>query len=110
MTSFAASDYARYGIRVNAILPGTTSTPMLHNVFNEDQIRDMVADQQAITRLLEPEDQANAIIFLASEEASMITGTLMPVDGGRAAVGLRGPPTRGCRSEGLCPARGERGF
>src|SRR3546814_10267284 len=50
MTSFAASDYARYGIRVNAILPGTTSTPMLHNVLNEDQIRDMVADQQAITR------------------------------------------------------------
>src|SRR3546814_5035450 len=32
MTSFAASDYARYGIRVNAILPGTTSTPMLHKI------------------------------------------------------------------------------
>src|SRR3546814_7003920 len=35
MTSFAASDYARYGIRVNAILPGTTSTPMLHNFFKD---------------------------------------------------------------------------
>src|SRR3546814_9735590 len=86
MTSFAASDYARYGIRVNAILPGTTSTPLLHNVFNEEQIRDMVADQQAITRLLEPEDQANAILFLASEEASMTTGHLKI---GRAHVGTQ---------------------
>jgi NAD(P)-dependent dehydrogenase (short-subunit alcohol dehydrogenase family) len=92
MTRSAASDYARHGIRINAILPGTTSTPMLHAIFDEAQVRQMLAGQQAIQTLLEPEDQADAILFLASEEARLITGVLMPVDGGRSAFGLQGPP------------------
>lgn len=91
ITCFAASDYARRGIRVNAVVPGTTSTPMLHAHFDEDQIAHMVAGQQGLLRLIEPEDQADAILFLASEEARMITGVLLPVDGGRSGFGLLGP-------------------
>lgn len=91
LTSFAAADYAKHGIRVNAILPGTTSTPMLTENFSQDQIAGMLASQQAIQQLIQPEDQAAAILFLAAPEARMITGHLMPVDGGRAAFGLQGP-------------------
>src|SRR3546814_17581629 len=48
MTSFAASDYARYGIRVNEILPGTMFTPTLPKLSNEDPHRDIVAVQHAL--------------------------------------------------------------
>ena len=92
LTRFAAADYARYNIRVNAILPGTTATPLLRSLFSEEQIVEMCAGQQAIPRAVEPDEQANAILWLASDEAAMITGVLLPVDGGRSAFGLQGPP------------------
>lgn len=92
VTQFAATDYATHGIRVNAILPGTTATPMLHAAFTDAQIAEMLATQQAIPRLLQAEDHAEAILFLASEEARLITGVLLPVDGGRSAFGMQGPP------------------
>ncbi|KJS09782.1 MAG: hypothetical protein VR73_01080 [Gammaproteobacteria bacterium BRH_c0] len=92
LTRFAAADYARYNIRVNAILPGITATPMLRNNFSEDEIIEMCAGQQAIVRPVEPYEQANTILWLASEEAAMITGVLLPVDGGRSAFGMQGPP------------------
>lgn len=91
VTQFAATDYARHGIRVNAILPGTTATPMLHAAFTDAQIAEMLATQQAIPRLLQAEDHAEAILFLASEQARLITGVLLPVDGGRSAFGMQGP-------------------
>ena len=92
LTQFAATDYARHNIRVNAILPGITATPMLRNLFSEAEIVEMCAGQQAIARAVEPHEQANAILWLASDEAAMITGVLLPVDGGRGAFGLQGPP------------------
>lgn len=92
LTQFAASDYARHNIRVNAILPGVTATPMLRNLFSEAEIVEMCAGQQAIPRAVEPHEQANTILWLASDEAAMITGVLLPVDGGRSAYGLQGPP------------------
>ncbi len=92
LTRFAAADYARYGIRVNAIMPGTTATPLLRDLFSEEQITEICTGQQAIPRPIEPEEQAAAILWLASDEAAMITGALLPVDGGRGAFGLQGPP------------------
>lgn len=92
LTSFAAADYAKYNIRVNAIVPGVTATPLLRGLFNEAQITEMCRGQQAIARPVEPFEQANAIAWLASDEAAMITGVLLPVDGGRSAFGLQGPP------------------
>jgi NAD(P)-dependent dehydrogenase (short-subunit alcohol dehydrogenase family) len=92
LTQWAAADYAKYDIRVNAILPGTTATPLLRRLFTPEQVKEMCANQHAIARAVEPEEQANAIVWLASDEAAMITGVLLPVDGGRSAFGLQGPP------------------
>ncbi len=100
ITLFAASDYAKHGIRVNAVLPGSTETPMLHIHFNAQMIADLIAGQQAILGLIKPEDQADAILFLASDEARMITGHLLPVDGGRAGFGLQGPSSSKLLAQG----------
>jgi NAD(P)-dependent dehydrogenase (short-subunit alcohol dehydrogenase family) len=92
LTQWGAADYAKYDIRVNAILPGTTAKPLLRRLFTPEQVKEMCAGQHAITGAVEPEEQANAILRLASDEAAMITGVLLPVDGGRSAFGLQGPP------------------
>jgi NAD(P)-dependent dehydrogenase (short-subunit alcohol dehydrogenase family) len=91
LTKVAATDLAQYGIRVNAICPGFINT----NIFTESLevpeeskdaakaiIADMSAHAQPVARGGQPEDIANAVAYLASEEASFMTGTHMLVDGG----------------------------
>ena len=91
LTKMAATDLARYGIRVNAICPGFINT----NIFtasldvpdaSKDQakaiIADMSAHAQPVARGGQPEDIANAVAYLASEESAFMTGTHMLVDGG----------------------------
>lgn len=91
LTRHGAVEYGHCGIRVNAIMPNTTATPLLRSMFDEGQIDAMVAAQQAIPRAIEASEQAAAILWLASDDAAMITGHILPVDGGRNAYGSLGP-------------------
>jgi len=85
----AALDLAREGIRVNAVCPSVTDTPLLRNrlasLANRDQIMAERAERHPLGRLLEPEDSARAIAWLVSREAAGITGALIPVDAGVGA-------------------------
>lgn len=87
MTRSAAAELASWGIRVNAVCPGTTKTPMFLAEFDgvadpEAELADNAASV-AMQRIAEPSEIADVIAFLLSERASYVTGTHMIVDGGR---------------------------
>ncbi|WP_441960626.1 SDR family NAD(P)-dependent oxidoreductase [Mycolicibacterium houstonense] len=85
LTKVAAVDYAGDGIRVNAVAPSITRTAMFDGVAGG---ADTVTQQEAVTplgRLATPQEIADAAIWLCSDEASYITGTVLSVDGGRRA-------------------------
>ena len=84
LTRSMAIDYARSGIRVNAICPGPTDTPMLRKALTMDQL-DAFAKTFPMGRLGRPEEIAAAALFLASEDASFVTGAILHVDGGQTA-------------------------
>lgn len=79
-----------YPIRVNSVHPGATLTPMMQRYLDaaEDPaaILQMFAMNHPMKRVGKPEELANAILFLASDEASFITGVALPVDGGYCAA------------------------
>jgi NAD(P)-dependent dehydrogenase (short-subunit alcohol dehydrogenase family) len=77
-----ASEYGRKGIRVNALLPGATDTPMGREVANTPEARDFIAGLNAFKRSAAPEEIAQAALFLCSDASSFTTGTAMLVDGG----------------------------
>lgn len=79
MTKSLARELAKFGIRVNAVAPGITRTDMVANL-PEAMIKPLIA-RIPIGRMCEPEDIANAFLFLSSELASYITGAVVPVDG-----------------------------
>ena len=81
-----ALELAAYGIRVNCVNPVATDTPMLNQFIGEQDIdvgRQKFLDSIPMGRLAEPMDIARAVLFLASDEASLITGVDLNVDGGR---------------------------
>ncbi|MCH2068008.1 SDR family oxidoreductase [Shimia sp.] len=84
-TKAMAVELAPHGIRVNAINPVAGETPLLASFMGEDtpEIRAKFLSTIPLGRFSQPEDMGNAAAFLCSDEASMITGTLMEVDGGR---------------------------
>ncbi|HET6207300.1 MAG TPA: glucose 1-dehydrogenase [Terracidiphilus sp.] len=84
LTRSMAIDFARHGIRVNAICPGPTDTPMLRNALTTAEI-EAFARTFPMGRLGRPEEIAGAALFLASEDASFVTGALLYVDGGQTA-------------------------
>jgi len=83
LTKALASELAEDGVRVNAICPVATDTDMLEGFTSDGLSVGGMADTIPLGRLAEPEDIADAATFLASDEASMITGTALEVDGGR---------------------------
>ncbi len=84
LTRSMAIDFAKHGIRVNAICPGPTDTPMLRKALTPDQL-DAFAKTYPMGRLGQPEEIAAAALFLASEDASFVTGETLHVDGGQTA-------------------------
>lgn len=83
LTKQLAYELAEDGIRVNAVCPVATDTDMLPEFAGGDLSVEGMAETIPLGRLAEPDDIASAVAFLASEEAEMITGTALEVDGGR---------------------------
>jgi 3-oxoacyl-[acyl-carrier protein] reductase len=80
MTKVWARELGKYGVRVNAVCPGFTATEMVNAM--PDKVLDGMRAKTPLGRLGEPADIANAYFFLASDEASFITGAVLRVDGG----------------------------
>jgi len=86
LTQSIAVRYGRYGIRANAIAPGTIRTPIWQErVEKEPRVFERLKKWYPLGRVGEPEDVAHAALFLASDEASWITGVVLRVDGGLMA-------------------------
>ena len=86
LTRSLAVRYGPSGVRANAIAPGTLKTPAWEERTSRDpEVFERVAAWYPLGRVGEPEDIANAALFLASDEASWITGAVLPVDGGLLA-------------------------
>lgn len=83
MTRSLALTYARDNIRVNAIAPGYVDTPILASVLKE--MKDAMANQLPVGRLGEDTEIANLICYLLSDNATFITGAIVPIDGGFTA-------------------------
>jgi NAD(P)-dependent dehydrogenase (short-subunit alcohol dehydrogenase family) len=87
-TRALALDHAHEGIRVNAVAPGSVRTPMLldsarrQDPDDPDAALAVFAQTHPIGRLIEPEEVANVVLFLASDKAGAVTGITVPVDGG----------------------------
>lgn len=85
-----ALDYAKGGIRVNALCPGIVDTPMLRDVARKapdpEAAWKEMTDAQPIGRLATPEEIADAALWLVSDEARFVTGVALPVDGGFTAM------------------------
>ena len=86
LTRQAAVEYAPQGIHVNAIVPGTIMTEMNEGIMRDSPDGDAVmaewVSMHPMGRIGQPEEVAAAIVFLASDDASFVTGTLLRVDGG----------------------------
>ncbi len=94
MAKTTAIDYAKYNIRANAVCAGTTETPLYHNAINaycarsgadKAEIHKEEGKLQPLGRIAQPEEIAHLVVFLASDKASFITGSLHAADGGYTA-------------------------
>ncbi|MFM0237651.1 SDR family NAD(P)-dependent oxidoreductase [Paraburkholderia phytofirmans] len=85
MTKSAALEVASTGVRVNAVAPGPTDTGMLDRFTGTPENKAALAAKVPLGRVGQPVDVARAIVFLASEAASFITGQIVTVDGGKTA-------------------------
>ena len=88
MTYSLAKDYLAYNIRCNSISPGRVHTPFVDGYLKanfpgeEEKMFDKLSKTQPIGRMGKPEEIANLALYLCSDEASFITGTDFPIDGG----------------------------
>jgi meso-butanediol dehydrogenase / (S,S)-butanediol dehydrogenase / diacetyl reductase len=85
LTRSLAIDWAEQGVRVNAVAPGFTVTPMTEAFFENETFVQAATRRIPLGRLLTPDEIAGAILFLAGPAASAVTGVLLPVDGGWTA-------------------------
>jgi NAD(P)-dependent dehydrogenase (short-subunit alcohol dehydrogenase family) len=88
MTKILAAEWARYGIRVNAVAPGCTETEMVRDAIDQGLIDvDAYFAHTPLERFGQPQEIAEAVLFLASERARFITGQVIVPDGGWTAFG-----------------------
>ncbi len=85
----AAMDFARHGIRVNGIAPGVADTPIAALVVHDPELAPQYLKTIPLGRFGQPRDIANAVLFLASDDASYITGQTIVLDGGQT-LGIPG--------------------
>ena len=86
LTKAAALEYAADGIRVNSVCPGYINTPLVRPLFdNYPNMEETIISRHPIGRLGEPEEIAEAVVWLSSGAASFVTGHNMAVDGGYVA-------------------------
>lgn len=85
LTQAAALEYTPQGIRINAVGPGFISTPMIHELEENLELKSALVALHPIGRLGQPEEVAELVIWLNSEKASFVTGAYYPVDGGYLA-------------------------
>jgi NAD(P)-dependent dehydrogenase (short-subunit alcohol dehydrogenase family) len=86
LTKTSALECAKLGIRVNAVCPGAIATPMIDRLTGKQkEVEAQFAALEPIGRLGQPDEVANAVIWLCSDEASFVTGNAMTVDGGWVA-------------------------
>lgn len=81
-TRALALEWAPHGVRVNAVAPAFTRTALVEKLLSDNALADAIIAATPLGRLVEPEEVAAAILFLASDAAAMITGHTLPVDGG----------------------------
>lgn len=90
LTKTAALEYAKAGIRINAVCPGPTQTPLVDQVLRQqpqlaDQIVAAITAREPVGRMGRPEEIAEAVVWLCSDAASFVTGVALAVDGGFVA-------------------------
>lgn len=85
LSKAAAVDYGKDNIRVNSVHPGFIETPMSKEFVNNEQMLQWFLSQTALPRVGQAEEVAKAVLFLASDDASYLTGIELPVDGGVTA-------------------------
>ena len=82
LTRSVADDLAQYNVRVNSVCPGFVDTPMTENLKEDEEFMGHIENMTPLGRMADPEEIASVVTFLASDEASYVTGVNMPVDGG----------------------------
>ncbi len=82
LTRALAVDYAKDGIRCNAVNPGLINTPMAAPLMADPERLQPIMAQYAIRRPGTPEEVAHLVLYLASDEAAWVTGATFPIDGG----------------------------
>ncbi len=87
-TRSLASEWAVKNIRVNAVSPWYTETPLVKPVMDQKERYDKIIERTPLKRFAQPEEMANTIAFLAMDQSSYITGQNLVVDGGLSANGL----------------------
>jgi NAD(P)-dependent dehydrogenase (short-subunit alcohol dehydrogenase family) len=86
LTKTAALEFARKGIRVNAVCPGFIRTPMVERGLDKGMVsEDQIIAAEPMHRMGKPEEIAEAVLWLCSEASSFVTGLPMPIDGGYVA-------------------------
>ncbi|MFM7796767.1 MAG: SDR family NAD(P)-dependent oxidoreductase [Candidatus Nitrosotenuis sp.] len=84
-TKSIAVEYARRNIRCNCLNLGIINAGMMKPYLEDPQARKVLEERQPLNRIGDPEDVSNAALFLASDEAKWITGTILNIDGGKSA-------------------------
>jgi 3-oxoacyl-[acyl-carrier protein] reductase len=84
-TKSIAVEYARKNIRCNIVNPGIINSGMIKPYLDDPQARKILEERLPLSRIGEPIDVANAVVFLASDEANWMTGSILNVDGGKTA-------------------------
>lgn len=87
LTRAMAVDHVSHGIRVNAVCPGTVNSPWVRRLVEEaGEALDTLRERQPMGRLGTPEEIAQAALYLASDDAAFVTGTVLTIDGGLTAA------------------------